>query len=226
MDRKRNATSRGAWLWGLAALAAGLILLGSPCITRVSTSQAPREEPFARGKALLLEGKYADARASFERALQQVPGNREVRYYRGVAWLKLGNPDAAWADFQATLDAEPGFALGHAGRAQVWIRRSNYVEAEKEIAAALTRDERCDEAYYQQGIVRGYQNKTDEAIAAFEKCLSLNPLHAYGHYQLGLAYNVAARKDLAIMHLEKFVALAPLAPEAAEVRNLLNILKR
>ncbi|MDH4198606.1 MAG: tetratricopeptide repeat protein, partial [Candidatus Aminicenantes bacterium] len=94
------------------------------------------------------------------------------------------------------------------------------------IAAALSRDERSDEAYYQRGIVRGYQKRTDEAIAAFEKCLSLNPLHAYGHYQLGLAYNVANRKDLAIVHLEKFLALAPQAPEAPEVRNLLNLLRR
>ncbi|MDH4196941.1 MAG: tetratricopeptide repeat protein, partial [Candidatus Aminicenantes bacterium] len=111
MDPKRNATFRGAWLAGFAALAAGVLFLGSPCSTRISTFQAPREEPFARGKALLLEGKYADARASFETALERAPNNREIRYYRGVAWLKLGNPDAAWADFQATLDADSGFAL-------------------------------------------------------------------------------------------------------------------
>ena len=223
MNPKRNAISRGAWLSGLAA---GLLLLGSAAIALASASQALPEEPFARGKALLLQGKYADARASFETALGQSPDNKEVRYYRGVSWLKLNNPDAAWADFQATLDADPGFALGHAGRAQVWIKRSNYVEAEKEIAAALSRDERCDEAYFERGIVRGYQKKTAEAIAAFEKCLSLNQVHAYGHYQLGLAYNAAKRKDLTIVHLEKFLALAPLAPEAPQVRNLLNMLKR
>ena len=223
MNPKRNATSRDGWLSGLAV---GLLLLGAVSSAFGRASQALPEDPFARGKALLLQGQYADARSSFETALERAPDNKEIRYYRGVAWLKLDNPDAAWADFQATLDADPGFALGYVGRAQVWIKRSSYVEAENEIAAALARDELCDEAYYQRGIVCGYQKKTDEAIAALEKCLNLNPLHAYGHYQLGLAYNVVKRKDLTIVHLEKFLALAPLAPEAPQVRNLLNMLKR
>jgi tetratricopeptide (TPR) repeat protein len=108
MNPKRKAMSRGAWLSGLAA---GLFLLGSAAISLASASQALPEEPFARGKALLLQGKYAEARASFETALGQSPDNKEMRYYRGVSWLKLNNPDAAWADFQATLDADPGFAL-------------------------------------------------------------------------------------------------------------------
>lgn len=223
MDRISTITHR---LCRLKALAVGLLLLGAVSGAFSFASQALPEEPLARGKALLLQGKFGDARSSFERALEQSPDNKEVRYYRGVAWLKLDNPDAAWGDFQGTIDADPGFALGYVGRAQVWIKRSNYVEADKEIAAALSRDGRSAEAYYQRGIVRGYQKKTNEAIAALEKCLELNPLHAYGHYQLGLAYNAVKRKDLTIVHLEKFLTLAPLAPEAPQVRNLLNLLKR
>jgi len=220
---KSTATHR---LCRLSGLGVGLLLFGAVSGAFGRASQALPDDPFARGKALLLQGKFADARASFDTALQQAPDNKEARYHRGVAWLNLGNPDAAWADFQATIDADAGFALGYVGRAQVWIKRSNYIEADKEVAAALARNERSDEAYYQRGIVRGYQKRTNEAIAALEKCLELNPLHAYGHYQLGLAYNVAKRKDQTIVHLEKFLALAPLAPEAPQVRNLLNMLRR
>jgi lipoprotein NlpI len=67
---------------------------------------------------------------------------------------------------------------------------------------------------------------TDAAVAAFEKGLEFDSLHAYAHYNLGLAYNQKKRKDLTIVHLEKFLMLAPLAPEAPQVRNFLNLLKR
>lgn len=184
------------------------------------------QEPFARGKALLLRGKPGDAKASFETALAQTPKILDILYFRGVSWLQLGNTDAALADFRATLSMKPDYALGHAGLAQVWIKKVNYPEAEKEIAAALVIDPNCTEAYYQRGVVQGYLKNTDAAVAAFEKGLEFDSLHAYAHYNLALAYNQKKRKDLTIVHLEKFLTLAPLAPEAPQVRNFLNLLKR
>lgn len=211
----------------LSVLGAAVFLAAAVNVMASSgAAQALPDEPLARGKALLLQGKYNDAKTSFEAALGKDPKNREARYYRGVAWLKLNKADAAWADFQATLQGDAGYALGHVGLAQVWIMRMNYPEAEKEIALALARDPACAEAYYQRGIILGYQKRIDEALAAFEKCLELDPLHAYAHYQAGLAYNQKRRKDLTIVHLDKFLTLAPLAPEAPQVRNLMNMLKR
>ncbi len=204
-----------AVLLALAVSAAGLIAL-----------QELPKEPFARGKALLLQGKPADAKVSFETALAQDAKNLDILYFRGVSWLQLGNSDAALGDFRATLSKQPNYALGHAGLAQVWIKKTNYPEAEKEITAALSADAKCAEAYYQRGIVQGYLKNTDAAVAALEKCLELDALHAYAHYNLGLAYNQKKRKDLTIVHLEKFLTLAPLAPEAPQVRNFLNLLKR
>jgi tetratricopeptide (TPR) repeat protein len=221
MNAVKNGHSRRC---GSAFLVAALLALAVSGAV-LSASQDLPQDPFARGKVLLLRGKPGDAKASFETALGQDPKNLDFLYYRGVSWLQLGNSDAALADFRATLANKPDYALGHAGLAQVWIKKTNYADAEKEITAALTSDPNCAEAYYQRGVAQGYLKNTDAAIAAFEKCLELDPLHAYAHYNLGLAYNQKRRKDLTIVHLEKFLALAPLAPEAPQVRNLLNLLK-
>lgn len=183
-------------------------------------------EPFARGKALLLQGKPAEAMASFEQALAQDTKTLDILYYRGVTRLQLGDAAGAQADFGATLARKPDYALGRVGLAQVLIKQANYPAAEAEIAAALAVDAACAEAYFQRGVVQGYLKNTDAAIAAFTKSLEIDALHAYAHYYLGLAYNQVRRKDLTIVHLEKFLALAPLAPEAAQVRNLLGMLKR
>jgi len=198
----------------------------SPVVGPAAPSQDLPEEPFARGKALLLQGKPAEAKASFEQAMAQDTKSLDILYYRGVSRLQLGDSGGALADFRATLDRKPDYALGRAGLAQVWIKQANYAEAEKEIAAALAADDRCAEAYFQRGVVQGYLKDTNAAIAAFTKSLEIDALHAYAHYYLGLAYNQVRRKDLTIVHLEKFLTLAPLAPEAPQVRNLLNMLKR
>lgn len=200
--------------------------VASPAVGPADPSQDLPEEPFARGKVLLLQGKPADAKASFERALAQNTKSLDILYYRGVASLQLGNTDAALGDFRATLSQKADYALGHVGLAQVWIKQAHYAEAEKELAAALAIDDRCAEAYFQQGMVQGYLKNTDAAITAFTKCLELDSAHAYAHYNQGLAYNQKKRKDLTIVHLEKFLTLAPLAPEAPQVRNFLNMLKR
>jgi len=94
------------------------------------------------------------------------------------------------------------------------------------INTALSLDEKNAEALYQKGVVYGYQNDKNNAIECFEKCLEIMPDHAYAHYQVGLAYYHSNRPDLAIVHLEKFLELAAEAPEAEQVRNLLNFLRR
>jgi regulator of sirC expression with transglutaminase-like and TPR domain len=64
-------------------------------------------------------------------------------------------------------------------------------------------------------------NMVDELEAA----VRLDPRHAYAHYHLGLAYNKQDKTDRAILHLERFLDLAPDAPEAPQVRALLSRLR-
>ncbi|MDH5715059.1 MAG: tetratricopeptide repeat protein, partial [Candidatus Aminicenantes bacterium] len=77
-----------------------------------------------------------------------------------------------------------------------------------------------------KGIIFGYQKNTPAAIESFNKCLEIDPNHAYAHYQIGLAYYQVKRPDLTIVHFDRFIALAPEAPEAEQVRNLLNAIRK
>jgi len=49
---------------------------------------------------------------------------------------------------------------------------------------------------------------------------------AYAYYYRGLAAEKLGRKDLLINDLDRFLALAPNAPEAAQARALLNAARR
>jgi outer membrane protein assembly factor BamD (BamD/ComL family) len=78
---------------------------------------------------------------------------------------------------------------------------------------------------YQQGLSFFQEDKLSQAADTFKKCLQLKPGHAYAHYHLGLVYYELKRKDLTIVHLEKFLKLAPSAPEADQVRKILNAIR-
>jgi len=184
------------------------------------------KEPFLRGKVLLERGKHAEAKTIFDTLLKAEPKRTELLYYRGVALLGLANPDQAWADFTRTTELEPGYAMGLVGQAQVWVKRKQYDKAMNLLNDVLKSDGKLAAAYFQKGIVLGWQKKTADAIQAFQKCLEMEPTHAQAHYQIGLAYNQQKRKDMSIRHLEKFLALSPLAPEAEQVRSFLNNLRR
>lgn len=203
-------------------LAAGIMGLG---LFAWAADELP-EDPLERGKVLLDQFKYQEAKNSFDIVIKKEPEHKQARYLRGTALVELGNLDAAWNDFMKSLEADPCFAPGFVGKAMVHIKKEEYEEAWKNLETALCLNENLAEAYYYKGVVQGYRDEIDPAIQSFEKCLEIKPEHAYAHYQLGLAYNEKKRPDLAAEHLSIFLELAPEAPEADKVRNLLNFLKR
>ena len=98
----------------------------------------------------------------------------------------------------------------------------DYASAMQQIEKALSLDPRNAEAFFQKGNVQAYQKQWKAAINAYKECLAIQPDHIYAHYYIGLAYNQINNKDLAIDHLQKFLQLAPNAPEAEQVRRLLS----
>ena len=103
--------------------------------------------------------------------------------------------------------------------------RKDYESAMQHIAMAQSLEPENAEAFYQKGVVFGFQGKTDEAINSLKSCLEFQSDYVYAHYFIGLAYNQLRRMDLAVEHLDKFLFLAPEAPEAEQVRRLLSALR-
>lgn len=202
-----------------------IILLGFLRAEIVQSQELPAD-PYQRGLALYLQGKYAEAMSSFEMALEAEPENIDFLYRRALCLLKLNETDAAREVFSHILEIAPEAGLGLSGQALILMQEKNYEEALNKVNVALTQEPGLSEAHFVKGLILSYQQKVDEALKALNRCVELAPAHAYGHYHLGLAYNQKKRKDLTIVHLEKFLTLAPLAPEAAQVRTLLNFLRR
>lgn len=94
-------------------------------------------------------------------------------------------------------------------------------EAEADLRRSLQLSASVANAHYGLGLLEARRDDLDAAISELEAAVRLDPSHAYAHYHLGLAYNEKGLRDRSILHLRRFLDLAPNAPEAPRVRALL-----
>ena len=184
------------------------------------------KDPFERGKVLYKLERYAEAKPNFEQALKKNPKRVQVRYYLGKTLFALNNLNAAWNNFDRLVQIAPKSPLGYLGRAEVLIKREQYDNALADIFLVEERQADIADSYYFKGLIYGYKKSIPEAVTALEKCLEIQPNYSYAHYQLGLAYYQIKRFDLTIVHLSRFLDLEPKAPEAEQVRALLDFIRK
>lgn len=201
----------------------GLVFV--PGLSASSQTQDLPEDPYERGMVLLKQFKYSEAKTSFDQVISQNPDHLNALYFRGRSQVAIDQLDSAQADFERALQINDQFAPAYVGKAMVATGRKDYESAMQHIAMAQSLEPENAEAFYQKGVVFGFQGKTDEAINSLKSCLEFQSDHVYAHYFIGLAYNQLRRMDLAVEHLDKFLFLAPEAPEAEQVRRLLSALR-
>jgi len=63
-------------------------------------------------------------------------------------------------------------------------------------------------------------------VTSLEKAININPRFASAFYQLGLVFIKKGELAKAIEHLEKFLELEPEAKEAAQVKIIIEELKK
>ena len=64
-----------------------------------------------------------------------------------------------------------------------------------------------------------------EAAEQFDRCAAADPMRAYAYYRAGLAYYEIGRTAVMVDRFERFVKLAPDAPERAQVESILNTVR-
>lgn len=144
-----------------------------------------------------LQGKYEDALATIRKARKKDPENLEAGYQEGMLLDILGRYDEAITAYQAMVDA-----TSHANGA--------YTTDEKNNRAIFL--ERLGSLYHEQ-------NKTEQAIAAFQKMVEMGGEQATHGYQLEVdTYNDAKMFDQAVLISKQAVAANP---KNAEMKLLL-----
>ncbi len=174
------------------------------------------------GIVALAAGRNRDAIRYLERARRRDPGLVDVYPQLLEAYRRYGDADAV----REVLAAYPAAQLraqarGHAARGHTLLRERKGSEAAREFTAALALD--ATDARSQSGLAYAYAltGRFDEAVAAQQAALKLDPRLASAHY--GLAVLAERRGDTvsARRRYDSFVKLEPRSYAAWQVRQQL-----
>jgi tetratricopeptide (TPR) repeat protein len=125
------------------------------------------------GESQLQQGNYAQALASYQKALKLAPEDAESLLATGVLYEALDQPDRAKAQYakaEAKYDTRASFLTA---RAQQYIYLGWYEQAGEQAQAAIELDDRYALAYCTLGSAYQELEAQQEAIEAFWTCSDL-----------------------------------------------------
>jgi tetratricopeptide (TPR) repeat protein len=158
----------------------------------------------------------------FQVALELDPGLVEAHAGLAAIYYNQSRYDDALAAVERALALKPGHATSLRTRFLIHDQTGNRTAADAALGAWAAVDSGgAVELLSGRAETHFRAGRRREAEAALLNVLEIEPDRAPAHYQLGLIYaqddTAKARK-----HLERFIALAPTAPEVATAKQLLT----
>jgi tetratricopeptide (TPR) repeat protein len=187
------------------------------------------------GRMLEQEKKYDEALVQLRKAAELAPANPEVRVWIGEVLMRQKKQGEADASFQKAIDLmTPKVVADVAGidyDSRYWLgvaqqRKRLFEPAAAAFAKCLEIRPNDLMATYQLGLTRAFQGKWADAVALLTKSLDADPGIAYGYFYRALAQDKLGRKDLLVLDMQRFITLAPNAPEAERAQAVVNAAKR
>jgi DNA-binding winged helix-turn-helix (wHTH) protein/tetratricopeptide (TPR) repeat protein len=242
MLRAHRKSRRVVWF-----VAAGVVMLatGAWFVERArrpqepveAASLAPRRTTSTKAYEHYLDGIYQRSRrdinatpqaiAAFEAALREDPDYAEAwaALATTLTGAALWQQDATISLLDRARDAaeravklDESLADGHAALGQVHTMYTRDLSAaEREFARALALDDKLSRGWHGVGILRAFQGRPEEALAAMRRARELEPMTLHFNSQYGLLLYHSRRFDDAIAHLEPLVAAQPSLDQARSV---------
>jgi len=166
------------------------------------------------GAFLLEGGKWDEAIAQYEEALEINPNYAETHNNLANALLQKGRVDEAIAEYQKALEINPNVAETHYNLGNTLLQKGRVDEAIVECQKALEINPNYADAHAYLGSALLQKGHVDAAIAEYQKAMEINPNYAGAHYNLGNALLQKGQVDEAIAEYEKALEINPNYPEA------------
>jgi tetratricopeptide (TPR) repeat protein len=223
------------------------VLIGSVLFLALAASVSTQEPP--QSVQQLFEAGQHDRAVEAIEAARQVPDGAPRltpppadAFLAGQVFLKLNQNDRAKQEFAylvASADAVWRL-IGESAVALVESDSDRALDLATQAAARLITDEaaalvadasaapRTVEAFhvrYQTGLVKAARMDWAGAAPEFEHAALLQPSFAYAHYYAGLAYSHIRRPDQVAVHFERFLTMAPNAPERPAVMSIMRTIR-
>lgn len=162
-------------LRGWLALLAVLAGIGSS-FAADSNSSLSSEQRWQEARALLADGRAAEAKATFEELLERYSQEANLHLFLGISLLRLREPQAAEAAVRKALNINPNHV--EARTLLGWIDseiRGDFEAAVKEYSKVVELRPDLPEAYNNLGVAQKRKGDLTKAAESFDKALELKP---------------------------------------------------
>jgi len=182
----------------------------------------------ALGRVLEQEKKYGESAAQLRKATELAPADPAAFVYLGETLLrdrKGGEADTAFRKAEELGRAQGG-KDGEYFRGVALQRLRRFDEAVDALERASGADGGNPLIPYQIGVTRAFQEQWQPAMDQLNRAIEMDSGLAYAYFYRGLAAEKLGRKDILVNDMERFLALAPSAPEAERAKAVLRAAKR
>lgn len=179
----------------------------------------------AYGRVLEQQKSYGDAEARLRKAAALAPADPAPLVYLGEVLLRQRRDADASGAFRQAADAarakggaDAAYYLGIAQQ-----RLKQYDDAVATFAGARAPQPAL--IPYQIGVTRAFQENWAAAADQLTQAISMDSGLAMAYYYRALAQDKLGHKDLLVNDMNRFLALAPKAPEADRAQAVLRAVK-
>jgi len=165
------------------------------------------------GKALIEEGKFAEAKAHFEKIVAKEPRNAEATFYLGVSKDGLGDKAGAEQLYKEALKLDPGFADATANLSALYLEEPPRPdEAIKILEPALAKSPKDTLLMKNLAYAYALKNDGEKASKQYEALIAAGAAGADERMTYGQILLDAGQKEKAVEQFNKGVAAAEKDP--------------
>jgi tetratricopeptide (TPR) repeat protein len=179
-------------------------------------------DQLVKAAGLMHDEKYADARKIYEDLEAQFPQVHQFLPLIARTYVAEKNYPKAIESLEEALKNEPDNLDLKMLLADTYAKNGQQAESDKITATIDTSQIKDPATLLNLGIAQMNEKKADEALSYFDKTVTQFPDYPDGYYYRGITNLQLGHEDQAKTDLQKFVQMAPNAPEAETAKKLLE----
>jgi tetratricopeptide (TPR) repeat protein len=164
-----------------------------------------------RGNSRIEAGRYTEARADFDKAIELDPNSTDAQFGKTLAQAFLLNLDRRYqeaiAEFDKLIAAQPNSAPAWVGKGNAFLGQRQYEEALKAYDRATQVKPDFLFGWTGRGLALSFLKKYDESLAAYEQALKIKPDSAFALVKQGDALRFKEQYQQAIASYDKAIAI-------------------
>jgi tetratricopeptide (TPR) repeat protein len=177
------------------------------------------------GEYLLQQKEYNEALIIFKSIEERLVAYPKANYFIAKTYLAMNKLDLALEAGEKEKKLNPTLSEGHYITGEIHRLKKNLVHSRKNLEIAISKNAKNEEALMSLGWIKYKQNNLEQARELYLRAYKVNKNNAQTHKMLGYIYRGIGQSSQAIDSFQTYLNLSPAAPDRAQIKRLMRVLK-